>query len=107
MTGYLRKILMCIVLLAFALLWFKIRIIFGRDGEGVALRIVFGVMYWVLAVFVTWILCRTKESAENFNNAITCFFRRPDVAFAMCVLSVLVPLGYLLVAYFRFRRWYP
>ena len=107
MTGYLRKILMCLVLLAFALLWFKIRVIFGRDGEGVTLRIVFGVMYWVLAVFVTWILCRTKESAENFNNAITCFFRRPDVAFAMCVLSVLVPLGYLLVAYFRFRRWYP
>lgn len=56
---------------------------------------------------IAWILCRPKKSAENFNNAITRFFRRPDVAFTMCVLSALVPLGYLLVAYLRWKRWYP
>ena len=105
--GCVRKILMCFVLLAFALLWIKIRVIFGSDGEGVAPRIVCVVLYGILAVFVAWILCRTKKSAENFNNAITSFSRRPDVAFAMCVLGVLVPLGYLLVAYLRWKRWYP
>jgi hypothetical protein len=107
MTSCLRKILMCLVLLAFAWPWLKIRVMFGNDGEGVAARIICGILYGILAVFVAWILCRPKKSAENFNNATTRFFRRPDVAFAMCVLSALVPLGYLLVAYLRWKRWYP
>jgi hypothetical protein len=85
MTSCLRKILMCLVLLAFAWPWLKIRVMFGNDGEGVAARIICGILYGILAVFVAWILCRPKKSAENFNNATTRFFRRPDVAFAMCV----------------------
>lgn len=42
MTSCLRKILMCLVLLAFAWPWLKIRVMFGNDGEGVAARIICG-----------------------------------------------------------------
>ena len=43
----------------------------------------------------------------KFNQKLSDFARMPHVAFAVCIFSALVPLGYVIIGYLRWKRWYP
>ena len=102
----LRAMLMILSLTISALIWLKIRKIFDDSQESFVLRHICGIVYGILTLFVTWILCRSKDVAMRFNNSITDFCRREELFYIVKLLSLIVLLGYLIVAYLRFKRWY-
>ena len=101
----IRFLLMCVAFTFFMVVWIKVRVGFGKEGDGLVMRLICDPLYCILALYVSWVLCRTRSMASKFNQGLSNFARRPSVAYVVFILSALVPLGYIIIGYLRWKRW--
>ena len=101
----IRFLLMCVAFTFFMVAWIKVRVGFGKEGDGLVMRLICDPLYCILALYVSWVLCRTRSMASKFNQGLSNFARRPSVAYVVFILSALVPLGYIIIGYLRWKRW--
>ena len=95
----IRFLLMCVAFTFFMVAWIKVRVGFGKEGDGLVMRLICDPLYCILALYVSWVLCRTRSMASKFNQGLSNFARRPSVAYVVFILSALVPLGYIIIGY--------
>jgi uncharacterized membrane protein len=101
----IRFLLMCVAFTFFMVPWIKFRVGFGKGGDVLVIRLICDPLYCILALYISWVLCRTRSMASKFNQGISNFARKPSVAYVVSILSALVPLCYIIIAYLRWKRW--